>query len=799
MDDSKLLHLTNIKVKRTRLGELMSRSCSGLPGELEDSSSVSSVHMFSGLNNLWGDEEEVLNTSHVLPSRGLPRVLKQSSKPKGDIYHQRGQKKKKSDKKRRGGNLAEDNEDNLMFGGLSGVLSAGGGRYPVSRSSESLKKPTLSNFNESEHEQFSRLNKKTLKHLPKTKAKDIPKRLKSLENQFLGEQKYLQQSQVLDNLKTMSDIEQFVNDMPLEYAYSVPQLRHYALQRACNSLSLPAKNKVKRLLTMAMKRWKHFDEQMLIKLREEQLNMKLNDKQVGFLIIAKQLNTLVMKQLKKYFKVWDFQYASKHDGIRNKRFNDSAYLIQYWYNQRLVLRRQPFKDPIGIFKMCLHRRHAIYQMITFEQKRKKAVEKIRRGVANRRRYYFAARIIQRIMRFVLIYREMKFRLTRSINRRFIQRWRRKVMRRTKKGILIIKLVLRLGGYTRVRGRIIERFTIPGSLHRSVEEAVSAIQRAYLSSCGRYEEYLRLKAERMKQERAEKKHKAIVTIQRFYWRRLHREIMRCAVLHNRARLIQRSFRHYQFRAPIKPHVPILQTCRERYYIYRIQRFVRRVQFMKRLWPRFPIRKRMIKCRKILRRISAKKIQQCYRDHVIYVLKKKEEMRLHFNKLRESNDVFLNSLRTIQRNFRHSRRPYSQLPRHVRLFALGLWRKWWLRRWTAAGKIQRAAQAFMHHKRVKWDLLRIASVNKIWRLSKSYFLRNWVFDLIMTSRRRKAGASMKIQYNLRMFVWLKALKERFLVMKERIRITRLRNRCATIIQRFYRKVDEWYMYPIRVASR
>lgn len=768
--------------------------------------------MFSGLDDLLGDgtEHKFQNQSHILPSRGLPKSLKQSGgeKPKGDIYHQKASRKKQK-QLMSGGNDEEfpGMHNNVMFGGLPGALDMGAGstgRYPMSRSSDSNMKPGHSQHPlprevEGGHEQFDQLNRKALKQLPNTATKNIPKRLKSLENQFNNEHQFLTQSQRMDNLKTMHDIEQFVNEMPLKYLYSVPKLRKYAIERACTSLCIPAKNKVHRLLVMALKTWKEFSAAITLKLREEQVNMKLNDKQIGFLVIAKQLNTLVLKQFKKYFKMWSFKYSAKFDRIRTKRFNDSAYLLQHWFNQRMILRRQPFKDAVGIFRMCLHRRKAIYHMITFEHRRKKAVEKIRRGVANRRRYYFAARIIQRIIRFVLIYREMKYRLTRKIYGRQIQRWRRKVMRRTKKGIFIIKLVLRLGGYTRVTNRIIERFTIPGSLHRSVEEAVSCIQRAYLSSCGRYEEYLLLKAERMKNEREELKHKAIVTIQHFYWRRLHREIMRCAVLHNRARVIQRSFRHYQFRAPIQPHVPILLTCRKRYHVLVIQRFVRRVQFQRQLWPRFPLRKRLLKCRRILRRISAKKIQICYREHVIYVAKKKEEMRLYFNKQRESTDVFLKCVRTIQRNFRHSRRPQSQLCRHVRLFALNLWRKWWLKRWEAARKIQRASQAFIKYQRVKEYLLRVASVNKIWRLSKSYALRSCIYDLIMTSRRKKQAAAMKIQYTLRNMMWIRVMTQRFAIMKDRICVLRQRNKCATVIQRFYRRVEEWYRYPIRIASR
>lgn len=373
------------------------------------------------------------------------------------------------------------------------------------------------------------------------------------------------------------------------------------------------------------------------------------------------------------------------------------------------------------------------------------------------------------------------------------------MRRTRKGKLIIKLVLRLGGFSRVSARLCEKHTIPGSLHRSVEEAVSSIQRAYLSSCGRYEEYLALKAERMKNEREEVKHKAIVTIQRFYWRRLHREIMRCAVLHNRARVIQRSVRHYQYRAPLHPLGPLLQVCRERKAVLAIQRCVRRVQFQHHLALLFPRRKTHLQCLRRRRRLCARNIQRCYRAHVVYVARRKEELRIHFNQQRERSDVFLNCVRVLQRAFRHSRQPYCQLPRHVRLYALNLWRKWWLRRWTAARSIQRAAQAFMHHQRVKEHLLQVSSVNKIWRLSKSYVLRNCLFDLVMATRRKRNGASFKIAYNIRMFLWKHDLAERFAVMKERIRIVRLRNKCATVIQRFYWKTEEQYNYPIRVAGR
>lgn len=296
-------------------------------------------------------------------------------------------------------------------------------RYPMSRSSESRLKPQssliLSNtqpldpFDAHNHISSKKntkkmsatmapVSKKRLNGSKKNTLTSIPRRLKSLETQFSEAQQ-----------QQYRNIDQIMREMPLQYVHSVPQLKKYAVERACHSLCIPAVNKIRGLLRLALRRWRMVVVQLAVEQRNEP-PLEPDDRQIGFLVLLERLNTLVMKQCRKYFKVWHFKCSSKFDRIRTKRFNDSAYIIQYWFSQRLILRRQPFKDAIGIFLMCLHRRKAIYHMISFEHRRRAAVQKIRRGVANRRRYYFAARIIQRIVRWVLIYREMKFRLTRKI-------------------------------------------------------------------------------------------------------------------------------------------------------------------------------------------------------------------------------------------------------------------------------------------------------------------------------------------------------------------------------------------------
>ena len=71
-----------------------------------------------------------------------------------------------------------------------------------------------------------------------------------------------------------------------------------------------------------------------------------------------------------------------------------------------IITKYPWQRLASAIEYCLHRRRAIRHVIRYEQYRQKGIEKIRKGIALRRRVHFAARIIQRIFRWRLLHHKM---------------------------------------------------------------------------------------------------------------------------------------------------------------------------------------------------------------------------------------------------------------------------------------------------------------------------------------------------------------------------------------------------------
>jgi hypothetical protein len=627
----------------------------------------------------------------------------------------------------------------------------------------------------------------SLTSLPKS-SKHAPARLEALQHQLQVEQDLVisHEKQVLR--ETLKNAERMVIKLPLQYLNSKANLRHYALERACKLLMIPAKYKLQQIYIYVIRKWKDFDKHAT---GEMEL---MNEMQVGFIVISKILCDLLIKHIRYFFKQWAFKCVSKYDAIRNKKYNNAAYLIQHWYKQMRVIKKQPFRDFISTIQMCLHRRRAIKYTLQYEHKRRKALNKMRKGIATRRRYHFAARAIQRIYRWVMLLRWTRYRLTRSIHARKVQRWRRKIIKREPKDLLLIGVGLRAGGYTKIKSRIPNRYREPRSLLESIERVISGIQKWYLSRLGKMDLYLKLAKRRQKMELEAKRNKCATKIQRGYRRHLFFEMIRAMLLNNRCRRIQRAFRSYHYRL----WMYWSNYRRKQWNAKIITKYISNIAWKNILYRKFNKRKLLLRCMTLRKFYSARKIQLNYREHVIYAFKRKAELLLFFAQQRLKGDVVIKAIETIQRNWRQFHNP-TLFAKHIRLWAQKESFKEKLFIWKKARIIQKCARGYILLQRQKYYELQILAVSKIRRCGRAYILRVSLHRRVLETIRKRDAATHKIQYNYRMFSWLKVIKQRFQIMKEKIELDRLRNRCATKIQLFIRRQFRLYYMPLRVAAR
>jgi hypothetical protein len=788
MDDLKLLSVTTTKLKQKK------KQKESLASSSLDLSSRG-VTLFGGIDDILQSNPSSLRSHEpLLPSRGIPSHI--FSKKKPNLPLRKRVNKLKPDKdiqkllqaqREQGASIVVSHEEwsEEMLQPQSALHS-----FEGKMSRERSLVPSRRSKTSSDSE---RRLKAELYSLPKDispqKNQNFSFKLKSLDDAFHGVHQFRLEDMSAERSKAISEVENYINQMPLQYVFSKPELRSYALKRACDSLFNLAKTKLTRYLSLYFHKWK--------KVPRKSFDLsKLNEKQIGFIVISKRLDSLLRKQLKRYFALWAFSFAAKFDSIRSKQYNDSAYLIQDWFRKIKIIQKQPFRNLNAVIRMCLYRRRAIYYAIHLEQVRRRALNKMRRGIASRRRYHFAARTIQRIIRWIFLYRHTTYRLTRQISAREIQRWLRKWRKkRSKKDCLLLELGFALGGYSRVKSRIPEKFWRPGKLLEGMNFCISTIQRWYLSRKGRLELFMKFAARRSAMEYELKRNQKALMIQNLYRSHLWNELLRAAVLNNRSRRIQRSFRAYQYRCWAHWSV----SKRKQRSSQKIYFFLRKCFWLRKLSQRFHQRKVFLLCHQRRLPLLVRKIQRAYRAHVIYVAIKKEEMRIFFAAQRLKADVVMAAIRKIQLTFRNSRRPHSKLCRHVRLFALHELDRQRHDIWKLVYRIQKISRRYILKQRYLDEQKRIVAANVIWRMSKSYLLRKAIAQKVEATRKRRNDAAKKIQFNYRRIVWLRILKTRFHFMKLRIALERLQNRSAAMIQAMVRRVTAQYNTPVRIAAR
>ena len=245
------------------------------------------------------------------------------------------------------------------------------------------------------------------------------------------------------------------------------------------------------------------------------------------------------------FRWWAFVCANRFKDDRLKYLDDAVRDIQRWWSHVKITHRKPWKTLVAAIQMCLHRRKAIRHIVSFENAREKSLNKIRKGIAIRRRMFLAGRSIQRVFRWNLLRMMTSYRLIRVRNARRIQRWRRMFLHRNKNDLLLIREVLRLGGYTRVFSKVPIKHLQRRKL-QSINSCSSMICKAYFASCGRMDLYMRFAARRAAAAHQEMLNEKASIIQNSWRAHLWDLLMLAATINNRSRRIQRGYRAYQYR-------------------------------------------------------------------------------------------------------------------------------------------------------------------------------------------------------------------------------------------------------------
>lgn len=750
MNDKKLLSVTNIRINKNAHNKETKKL-------LTTSKDENSNYLFTGLGSILSNEIPTQNstTLPILPLKGLPAHIFSKKKPrlpKRVVYH----------------------------------MPAWTNNPPVFQNCD-----VSGDENSVAYEDLEKHRLITIESLSKT-VKHAPARLQALHKQFEDEQNLMIQHEKRVLMETLYNGEKMVNKLPLKYLYSKDNLRHFALEKACTSFMILAKHKYKSLLSYSFHIWRSVKKLVIPTVVME----ILNEKQLGYIVLCKIFADKMKKHLRYYLREWSFKTLIKYDVIRHTRFNEAAYLIQHWYKNMSVIKKQPFRDFIEVFQMCLHRRKAIKMAVMYEHKRRKALNKIRKGIATRRRYYFAARAIQRIMRWCMLYRRTTFKLTRSICARRIQRWRRKMMQRPTKELLLIYVGLKAGGHTKVTTRMPNTYKMvsPVSLLGQMEFLISGLQRWYMSRMGKMDLYIRLAKRRKQMEHDAKMNKNATIIQIAYRHRLLHEMFRAMLLNNRCNRIQRAFRTYSYRKRMYYRL----IMRKHRYIPVVVKFFRFITFRKKIRKRFVIRKRVLACAQLRRLCSARNIQRRYRAYVIYMTIVKAERLEFFAQQRLRSDVVLKSIETIQRIWRNAQTP-SRLARHVLLWVEKDIFRERLLLWKKVRILQKAAVRYLDIRQIKAFELKNRAARKIQKCAKAFSLKTQIFNRVAATRRRRNACAKLIQCNYRMFVWLRKMNVRFAAMKARIELHRLRMRMASRIQYFIRKQYKIYYLPLRVAAR
>ena len=589
----------------------------------------------------------------------------------------------------------------------------------------------------------------------------------------------------LMRLQLMQSADHMISHLPLTYLYSKPELRHYALERAVGIFYKLSLKKATEQCARALAVWRNPPA------------IVMSEMQVGFMVIAKRLERLLHSALRVKFRHWSACYSAKFALQRDKFRVAMVTEIQRWFRTLRITRREPFQKLMVAVRLCIHRRKALKYAIEFEKERRAAAAKILRTVVSRRRRHYAARSIMRVRRWLKCYKKTMWKLTRVICTRRLQRWWRMILCRPEKDRAIIRFIVSIGG-SRVQPRIPrERHEyLRDGLIESINKLASILQKAWLTSKGLLALFHEYAAKRAREEYEKMLNDNAAVIQQNFRGHLWNLLCAVAVIHNRARRIQRGYRAYQYRC--WAHVRDLYHFQRQ--VRKIQGAFRRFRTKRVLQWRFKARKSVLIFTRARRGLSANIIQRCYRDYKERERIRKELLRSMIASMRSKADLVVKCVSKIQRNWRQLKNSGKYFPKHVRLIIEGHVRRRRNVLFMAARTIQKRAKIFIPKQRKQRKRMLVRKANVIWLFAKAYLLKLAIFDRVMAVHLRQRLASNVMKKNFRRFAF-----RRKIVLRWRIRgVQRLYrifvNQAATYIQRWLRrKYAEYYVVPMRKAAR
>jgi hypothetical protein len=134
-----------------------------------------------------------------------------------------------------------------------------------------------------------------------------------------------------DRLRIFKNATTMVQGLPLQYLYSKPELKHYALEQLFQRFQKFAILRYNSRILKYFHRWKNPRE------------IKLDDRQIGFMVISKALETMLDRMIQRAFKHWAIFYSKRFDYMGKIVMNEAALQIQRWYRLLKQTRAENYK------------------------------------------------------------------------------------------------------------------------------------------------------------------------------------------------------------------------------------------------------------------------------------------------------------------------------------------------------------------------------------------------------------------------------------------------------------------------
>ena len=204
--------------------------------------------------------------------------------------------------------------------------------------------------------------------------------------------------------------ERMIRAMPADYLRSKAELRRYLLERACEQLVQPFQRRYTAILTRAFQTWRSPPV------------VQLNEKQFGMLLICKVVLNSFDRRARLAFFHWAYLFSNRYNPRPLDAITLAVITIQRWYRYHRSKLKKVLQTWDMAVKVSLQRHRVSTRFFLFEKMRHQALQKLRMGIAFRRRFFFACRTIQRVWRWVRKCRRVSRRLRRVYHARLIQRW-----------------------------------------------------------------------------------------------------------------------------------------------------------------------------------------------------------------------------------------------------------------------------------------------------------------------------------------------------------------------------------------